>query len=1313
MSTHLRTTRAPGRGRRRLASVLAAAALALTGTSLAAAVAPAAADDATPAATATAEATRTAVAEAADAAADFAVTVPGSHNTEMGCGSDWDVSCTRAALTYDQASGLFTGTFDLPAGTYEYKVAVGGTWDESYGADGVSGGDNISYTTTGGKVTFLYDPVSHVSWTNASEPIITLAGSFQAALGCGSDWAPDCLAAAMRPQGDGTWTFTTNKIPTGSYQVKVSESLSWDVNYGVDGKAGGDNYSFSATAGKDVTFTYTRDTHVLTIAVTDPQAAGVGEQDAYWIDATTLAWPTSLLPSGVSRTDLVADDGAPAADAPVSYALVTSHDATAALTDGAVTGGTETALRVAGNLPDDVLTAHPNLKGYVALSLESADGAAALSHDEVVTALEGQVDVVQRGTGTAGAETTVSAFTGVQTAIAVDSLYGQAAQKGDLGATFETGLLRSLAVWAPTAQKVTLLTWATGDPTGSVPEVSGDAVRHDAVRGDDGRWVVDNADGAITAGSQYLWEVTVYAPSTGKIVTNTVTDPYSLALTLDSTRSVAVDLSNAALAPQQWATTVSPKVANNASRTIYELHVRDFSASDKTVPADERGTYLAFTEKSSDGMKHLAQLAKSGVDTVHLLPTFDIASIEEDRSKQVTATVPDAGAASEEQQAAVASTAETDAYNWGYDPWHYTTPEGSYATDGNQDGGARTYQFREMVGALHATGLQVVLDEVFNHTAAAGQADKSVLDKIVPGYYQRLDATGAVQTSTCCSNTATENAMAARLMIDSVVTWARDYHVDGFRFDLMGYHSVATMKALRAALDSLTVSKDGVNGKAIYLYGEGWDMGEIANNALFTTATQGQLDGTGIGTFNDRLRDAVHGGGPFDSDHRTYQGFGTGQYTDPNGLSDRTDAEELANLQHNTDLVKLGLAGNLKSYSFTTSDGTIKKGSEIDYNGAAAGYASSPEETINYVDAHDNETLYDLGIYKLPTSTSMADRIRMNTLSLATVALGQSPSFWAAGTEMLRSKSLDRDSYNSGDWFNAIDWSGQTNGYAKGLPMASSNSSKWEIMKPLLENGALKPAASDIATADTQAETLLRLRKSTPLFSLGTAALIQSKVSFPDSGTNSTPGVIDMLIDDTAANADGSVTDVDKKLDGVLVVFNASNKATTQTISSIKGRDFALSSIQADGSDSTVKGVTYDAATGAVTVPARTVAVLTDPQGGAGDQPTAQPTEQPTEQPTAQPTAAPTAEPSAEPTGQPTASASVAPTATASASPTAKTTATAGATAKATKGHGKAKGHQTPKPGKGHQKPKPGKVRPWNAWNPSHHGVPGPWWSGR
>ncbi|MCZ4148750.1 hypothetical protein BZG21_30385, partial [Escherichia coli] len=168
----------------------------------------------------------------------------------------------------------------------------------------------------------------------------------------------------------------------------------------------------------------------------------------------------------------------------------------------------------------------------------------------------------------------------------------------------------------------------------------------------------------------------------------------------------------------------------------------------------------------------------------------------------------------------------------------------------------RVEEFRSMVGSLHSMGLEVVLDQVFNHTAASGQADRSVLDKIVPGYYHRLDATGKVETSTCCQNLATEHAAAQKLMVDALVVWAKDYKVDGFRFDLMGHHSRETMEAVRSALDELKPGRDGVDGKSIYLYGEGWNFGEVADNARFYQATQGQLNGTGIGTFNDRLRDA-------------------------------------------------------------------------------------------------------------------------------------------------------------------------------------------------------------------------------------------------------------------------------------------------------------------------------------------------------------------------------------------------------------------------------------------------------------------------
>jgi len=221
-------------------------------------------------------------------------------------------------------------------------------------------------------------------------------------------------------------------------------------------------------------------------------------------------------------------------------------------------------------------------------------------------------------------------------------------------------------------------------------------------------------------------------------------------------------------------------------------------AKPTTDPAQARLNQAAAAIQTS-----LRQLAEAGITTVHLLPTFDIATIEERRDSQAT---PDCdlesfGPASPEQQACIAAIRDLDGFNWGYDPYHFSTPEGSYAVDA--DGGARVAEFREMVGALHATGLEVVLDKVFNHTAQSGQGEKSVLDRIVPGYYHRLSATGAVETSTCCQNVATEHAAAEKLMVDSVVLWAKEYKVDGFRFDLMGHHSKQNMLNVRAALDAL------------------------------------------------------------------------------------------------------------------------------------------------------------------------------------------------------------------------------------------------------------------------------------------------------------------------------------------------------------------------------------------------------------------------------------------------------------------------------------------------------------------------------
>ncbi|MFD8818798.1 pullulanase-type alpha-1,6-glucosidase, partial [Streptomyces sp. NPDC059627] len=671
----------------------------------------------------------------------------------------------------------------------------------------------------------------------------------------------------------------------------------------------------------------------------------------------------------------------------------------------------------------------------------------------------------------------------------------------------------------------------------------------------------------------YRYVVKVWAPSVQKVVTNKVTDPYSVALTADSERSLVVDLDDRDLAPGGWSTYTKPKAVPMKDAQIQELHVRDFSAADSTVPAAERGTYLAFTDKDSDGSRHLKALAKSGTSYVHLLPAFDFATVPEKKTDQSS---PDCDLASypadsDQQQACVAKTAATDAYNWGYDPYHFTVPEGSYATD--PDGTARTVQFRKMVKSLNDDGLRVVMDVVYNHTAASGEADTSVLDQIVPGYYQRLLADGSVANSTCCANTAPENAMMGKLVVDSIVTWAKEYKVDGFRFDLMGHHPKANILAVRKALDALTPKKDGIDGKKIILYGEGWNFGEVADDARFVQATQQNMAGTGIATFSDRARDAVRGGSPFDDDPGI-QGFASGLYTDPNSsTANGTEAEQKARLLHYQDLIKVGLTGNLAKYEFTDTDGKEVTGAGIDYNGSPAGYADAPGDALAYVDAHDNETLFDALTYKLPAGTSASDRARMQVLAMATAALSQGPSLSQAGTDLLRSKSLDRNSFDSGDWFNAIHWNcADGNGFGRGLPTAADNQSKWSYAKPLLTS--VKVGCPQIDGASAAYQDLLKIRTTETAFSLGTAAQVQSKLSFPLSGKDETPGVITM------------------ELGNLVVVFNASPQRQEQRVGTLAGTGYRLHPVQASGTDSVVKSASYERETGTFEVPGRTVAVF-------------------------------------------------------------------------------------------------------------------------
>lgn len=1113
------------------------------------------------------------------ASAGRLVVAAGDFQDEAGCSGDWQPDCEVTALTLDDESGLFYGDFTVPAGTYEYKMTADGGWDTNWGKWGAPGGDNIVFTSDGSPTHFVFNIDTGESVAANSADMVTVPGSFQSQVGCSEDWQPSCLATAMFPQEDGTFGYKTSRLSVGTYEFKVAKGMAWiGQDWGEDG--GSANASFTTSEANElVVFSWDPDTKIPTVRTEHAQLPGAGSSQAIWLDANTVAWPFALA-GGTA-------EGAKA----LNYILV--DNANVKITPGDLS-------------QEEINSDLRTRTGYIALRLTDQDGNA-LERSVIQEILRGPIEFQANEAAAAvdaGSAADALARTGTQIPGVLDDVYGGAAKSEDLGVIWD-GATPTLRLWAPTALDVSLNLWK--DPAGAVETL--DAQWDDA----SGVWTVVGASDWENA--QYLWDVSVYAPSEGDVVNNVVTDPYSKGLTVNSKRSVIVNLDNASWIPEGWGSNVPPALRNQSEQTIYELHVRDFSIWDDTVPEALKGSYKAFTVKGSDGTDHLKELSEAGLTTVHLLPTFDIATttIPELREDQQEPTVEGValtssqlatletlsawGPASEIQQAAVAAVANQDGFNWGYDPFHWGTPEGSYATAGNQTGGARSLEYREMVSALHDMDLRVVQDVVFNHTAAHGQAEMSVLDRVVPGYYQRLNAKGIVETSTCCSNIATEHTMAEKIMVDTVVAQAVDYHIDGFRFDLMGHHSLDNMIAVRDALNSLTLAEDGVDGSKIYLYGEGWDFGEVAGGSLFTQATQTNIAGSDIGAFNDRLRDAVHGGGPFDEDQRTNQGFGTGQYTDPNETAAAafTAEEQEASLLHNMELIMVGLAGSLKDVEIPTQDG-VKTGKEIDYNGQQAGYTASPQESINYVEAHDNETLYDMGIFKLPTDSTMDTRVRMQVLSNATVALAQSPAFFASGTELLRSKSLDRDSYNSGDWFNALDWTMNWNGFGKGLPIKEKNEAKWTVMREFLEDDANLPGTDDMSLTNDMTLDLLKLRSSTPLFTLGSEDLIMQKLSFPNAGEDATPGVIVMSIDDRPADAAvRASTDVDANLDGVVVVFNATPETWVEAIDDMAGRDFELSPVQVNGADSVVKQAKWDSETGTATVPARTVAVFVQP----------------------------------------------------------------------------------------------------------------------
>ena len=1125
------------------------------------------------------------------------VVVPGTIQSVLGCAGDWDPACQATALPWDGEDQLWTATFDIPAGDYEYKVALNGSWDVNFGLDAQPGGPNIPLSLAEDtEVSFFFSNQTGWIADSVNNLIANVPGDFQDEIGCPGDWQPTCLASWLQdPDGDGIFVFQTVSIPAGSYEAKVAVNQSWAENYGEGGALDGANIGFSVPEDESlVTFTFDSRSKLLQIAVGSGGIQGnINEQRAYWVTAATIAWPIEH------------------AEGNQYFFHYTPAGGSFALGFDGVEGGTAVPLTFNPNgLGDDVLAKFPHLRRAIALEFPSDFSSAR-------TALKGQIAVSAQDADGAPLNAT-----GLQIPGVLDDLYRY---DGPLGVTWEGGV-PTVRLWAPTARLVRfhLFPDAATDAR--------DALATMRVDPTSGVWTITGAPD--WAGKYYLFEVQVYVPSQGSVQTNIVTDPYSVSLALNSTRSQLVDLANPELTPSGWAELGKPALNVPEDIVVYELHMRDFSVNDPSVPAEYQGTFKAFTVAESNGMRHLAALAEAGLTHLHLLPTFDLATIDENKAAwsgptfaELAQFPPD----SEEQQALIDASRDQDPFNWGYDPFHYNVPEGSYSTDPN--GPARIVEFREMVQSLNQTGLRVVVDVVYNHTNASGQSPRSVLDRVVPGYYHRLNAAGKVERSTCCDNTATEHDMMRKLMVDSVVLWAVQYKVDGFRFDLMGHHMQEDMLAVRAALDALTLEEHGVDGRSIYVYGEGWNFGEVADNARGVNATQFNMAGTGIGTFNDRLRDAARGGSPFGG--QTEQGFVTGLFTDPNDFDQGSAEAQLEQLLHFADLIRVGLAGNLKDYPLINAKGEQVTGRQILYNGQFAGYTLDPQENIVYVSKHDNETLFDVIQYKAPLATSAADRARMQTLGNALVMFSQGIPFFQAGDDLLRSKSLDRNSYNSGDWFNRLDFTYQENNWGVGLPPAADNSGMWPVMQPLLANPDLAVTPAEIAFARDAFRELLQIRRSSPLFRLQTAAEVNERLAFHNVGPDQIPGLIVMSISDLVGE------NLDPNFALVVVLFNAGNAAQTIAPEATAGLTLTLHPVLASSVDPAARTAAFDAASGTFSVPARTTAVFVLDEAAAPtraatvelDAPAAEEPPAPEAEPTT--AAAETAEPAADTGGAP------------------------------------------------------------------------------
>lgn len=512
-------------------------------------------------------------------------------------------------------------------------------------------------------------------------------------------------------------------------------------------------------------------------------------------------------------------------------------------------------------------------------------------------------------------------------------------RSGDLTEMEYTPEVTNFTLWAPTADEVRLMLFDTGDSGHAYETVS-------MVADKEGTWTAKVEKDLI--GKFYTFNV--------KIKDKWMGDTPGInakAVGVNGKRAAIIDMN--ATDPEGWAADKRPALASPADAIIYEMHHRDFSI-DPSSGIQHKGKFLALTEEGTlspeqlaTGIDHLKEL---GVTHVHLLPSYDYASVDETRLDE-------------------------NKYNWGYDPQNYNVPDGSYSTD-PYDPSVRIKEFKQMVQALHKAGIRVVLDVVYNHTFNTAESN---FERTVPGYFYRQMPDGSFADASACGNeTASNRPMMRKYMIESVLHWINEYHLDGFRFDLMGIHDIATMNEIRKAATAVDPS--------IIIYGEGWaaKAPQMPEDSLAMKANTYRMPG--IAAFSDEMRDGLRG--PFNDNHQ-------GAF--------------LAGVPGGEESIKFGIVGAIKHPQV---DNDL-------VNYSKASWAEQPTQMVSYVSCHDDMCLVDRLNASVPGITPQ-ELIKLDKLAQTAVFTSQGIPFIYAGEEVMRDKKGVHNSYQSPDSINVIDW---------------------------------------------------------------------------------------------------------------------------------------------------------------------------------------------------------------------------------------------------------------------------------------------------